>query len=93
MSGNESPGGDDSSLSSTSTTLTAKSIASSSSLSSIHQLDPKYKNYVSAIDKALKSFEYSSEWHDLISALSKLNKVSHDSLYINVTTQSNDLTF
>ncbi|KAJ8869978.1 hypothetical protein PR048_028989 [Dryococelus australis] len=32
--------------------------------------------YVSAVDKALKSFEYTSEWADLISALGKLNKVS-----------------
>ncbi|KAM4865719.1 protein DOP1A isoform 1-T1 [Thomomys bottae] len=37
--------------------------------------DPKYRNYVAAIDKALKNFEYSSEWADLISALGKLNKV------------------
>lgn len=32
-------------------------------------------SYVSAVDKALKSFEYTSEWADLISALGKLNKV------------------
>jgi hypothetical protein len=37
--------------------------------------DSKYKTYVAQIDKALKNFEYSLEWHDLISALSKLNKV------------------
>ncbi|XP_033619244.1 protein dopey-1 isoform X2 [Fukomys damarensis] len=37
--------------------------------------DSKYRNYVAAIDKALKNFEYSSEWADLISALGKLNKV------------------
>jgi len=30
---------------------------------------------VNAVDKALKSFEYTSEWADLISALGKLNKV------------------
>ena len=73
MSGNESPnGGDDSlSLSSSSKSLTSMTREASS----IYQLDPKYKNYVNAVDKALKSFEYSSEWHDLISALSKLNKV------------------
>ncbi|XP_063772963.1 protein dopey-1 isoform X2 [Pseudophryne corroboree] len=35
----------------------------------------KYRNYVAAVDKALKNFEYSSEWADLISALGKLNKV------------------
>ncbi|CAM1295861.1 DOPEY1 (predicted) [Pycnogonum litorale] len=37
--------------------------------------DAKYRSYVSAIDKALKSFEYTTEWADLISALGKLNKV------------------
>ncbi|XP_006892222.1 PREDICTED: protein dopey-1 [Elephantulus edwardii] len=37
--------------------------------------DTKYRNYVAAVDKALKNFEYSSEWADLISALGKLNKV------------------
>lgn len=30
---------------------------------------------MAAVDKALKNFEYSSEWADLISALGKLNKV------------------
>lgn len=38
--------------------------------------DSKYKSYVTAIDKALKSFEYTSEWADLVSALSKLQRVS-----------------
>lgn len=37
--------------------------------------DPKYRSYVSAIDKVLKHFESTSEWADLISALGKLNKV------------------
>ncbi|XP_039275981.1 protein dopey-1 homolog [Nilaparvata lugens] len=37
--------------------------------------DSKYRLYVQAVDKALKSFEYTSEWADLISALGKLNKV------------------
>lgn len=37
--------------------------------------DPKYRAYVTAIDKALKSFDNTSEWADLISALGKLNKV------------------
>jgi hypothetical protein len=36
----------------------------------------KYRVYMTNIDKALKNFEYSSEWADLISALGKLNKVS-----------------
>lgn len=34
-----------------------------------------FHSYVSAVDKALKNFEYTSEWADLISALGKLNKV------------------
>lgn len=37
--------------------------------------EAKYRNYMSNIDKALKNFEYSSEWADLISALGKLSKV------------------
>ncbi|XP_038049265.1 protein dopey-1-like isoform X2 [Patiria miniata] len=37
--------------------------------------DPKFKAYAAAVDKALKGFEYSSEWADLISALAKLIKV------------------
>jgi len=39
--------------------------------------DSKYRQFINAVEKALKSFEYSSEWADLISALGKLNKVSH----------------
>lgn len=37
--------------------------------------DSKYRSYISQVDKALKSFETTSEWADLISALGKLNKV------------------
>ncbi|KAL1518230.1 hypothetical protein ABEB36_001886 [Hypothenemus hampei] len=37
--------------------------------------DSKYRMYVAAVDKALKNFEYTAEWADLISALGKLNKV------------------
>ncbi|KAJ8315121.1 hypothetical protein KUTeg_007271 [Tegillarca granosa] len=37
--------------------------------------DSKYRSYITQVDKALKSFEYTSEWADLISALGKLNKV------------------
>lgn len=37
--------------------------------------EPKYRNYINSVDKALKNFEYTSEWADLISALGKLNKV------------------
>ncbi|XP_071819814.1 protein DOP1A-like isoform X3 [Apostichopus japonicus] len=39
------------------------------------QTDPKYRNYTANVDKALRGFEYSSEWADLISALGKLIKV------------------
>merc|ERR1712071_399073 len=46
---------------------------------SLEELDlidePKYRNYISSVDKALKNFESTSEWADLISALGKLNKV------------------
>lgn len=38
--------------------------------------DSKYRQFINAVEKALRSFEYSSEWADLISALGKLNKVS-----------------
>lgn len=37
--------------------------------------DSKYRSYMAQVEKALKSFEYTSEWADLISALGKLNKV------------------
>jgi NAD-dependent SIR2 family protein deacetylase len=37
---------------------------------------PRYRVYTTNIDKALKNFENTSEWADLISALGKLNKVS-----------------
>ncbi|CAK8677877.1 unnamed protein product [Clavelina lepadiformis] len=37
--------------------------------------NPKYRQYINSIEKALKSFESSSEWADLIAALGKLNKV------------------
>lgn len=37
--------------------------------------DSKYRMYIGAVDKALKNFEYTSEWADLIAALGKLNKV------------------
>lgn len=40
--------------------------------------DPKYRIYVSSVDRALKYFESTNEWPDLISALGKLNKVLRD---------------
>ena len=42
----------------------------------LRSTDPKYRNFVQQVDKALRSFEYTSEWADLVSALGKLNKVS-----------------
>ncbi|XP_065193461.1 protein dopey-1 homolog isoform X2 [Sycon ciliatum] len=36
--------------------------------------DPKFRQFVTSIDKALRSFESTSEWADLISALGKLAK-------------------
>jgi hypothetical protein len=38
--------------------------------------DSKFRNYVSSIEKALKNFESSTEWADLIASLGKLKKVS-----------------
>lgn len=38
--------------------------------------DAKYKSFIAQVDKSLKSFEYSTEWADLISALGRLIKVS-----------------
>ena len=37
--------------------------------------DSKYRAYIAQVEKALRSFENTSEWPDLISALDKLNKV------------------
>ncbi|BFZ09520.1 hypothetical protein BsWGS_12559 [Bradybaena similaris] len=37
--------------------------------------DSKYRSYITQVEKALRNFEYTSEWADLISALGKLNKV------------------
>lgn len=37
--------------------------------------DYRYRNYAAVIEKALRNFESSSEWADLISSLGKLNKV------------------
>lgn len=37
----------------------------------------KYRSYVAAVDKALKAFEATNEWADLISALGKLSRVCH----------------
>lgn len=37
--------------------------------------EAKYKQFSAAVERALKGFELSSEWHDLISSLARLNKV------------------
>ncbi|KAL7632631.1 UNVERIFIED_CONTAM: hypothetical protein RMT77_017069 [Armadillidium vulgare] len=37
--------------------------------------DPKYRSYISQVEKCLKNFENTAEWADLISTLGKLNKV------------------
>uniref|UniRef100_A0A8C8R702 DOP1 leucine zipper like protein B n=1 Tax=Pelusios castaneus TaxID=367368 RepID=A0A8C8R702_9SAUR len=42
--------------------------------------DYRYRNYSSVIDKALRNFESSSEWADLISSLGKLNKALQSNL-------------
>lgn len=41
------------------------------------QSDYRYRNYAAVIEKALRNFESSSEWADLISSLGKLNKVCY----------------
>lgn len=42
------------------------------------QNDYRYRNYAAVIEKALRNFESSSEWADLISSLGKLVKVCND---------------
>uniref|UniRef100_A0A0P6J8V2 Protein dopey-2 n=1 Tax=Heterocephalus glaber TaxID=10181 RepID=A0A0P6J8V2_HETGA len=42
--------------------------------------DYRYKSYSSGIEKALRNFESSSEWADLISSLGKLNKALQSNL-------------
>ncbi|GAB5576273.1 protein dopey-2 isoform X2 [Prionailurus iriomotensis] len=42
--------------------------------------DYRYRNYSSVIEKALRNFESSSEWADLISSLGKLNKALQSNL-------------
>lgn len=38
--------------------------------------EAKFKQFTAAVEKALKNFEGLTEWHDLISALARINKVS-----------------
>uniref|UniRef100_A0A6I8N6C1 DOP1 leucine zipper like protein B n=1 Tax=Ornithorhynchus anatinus TaxID=9258 RepID=A0A6I8N6C1_ORNAN len=42
--------------------------------------DYRYRNYSSVIEKALRNFESSSEWADLISSLGKLSKALQSNL-------------
>lgn len=42
--------------------------------------DYRYRNYSTGIEKALRNFESSSEWADLISSLGKLNKALQSNL-------------
>lgn len=37
--------------------------------------ETKYKQFSAAVERALKTFEVSTEWPDLISSLARLNKV------------------
>ncbi|XP_054164258.1 protein dopey-1-like isoform X2 [Oppia nitens] len=46
--------------------------------------DAKYRTYVQQMDRALKGFEYTSEWADLVNALGKLNKVLSNNVKYNV---------
>lgn len=41
------------------------------------QNDYRYRSYAAVIEKALRNFESSSEWADLISSLGKLIKVTN----------------
>ncbi|XP_043927484.1 protein dopey-2 [Protopterus annectens] len=46
--------------------------------------DYRYRNYASVIEKALRNFESSSEWADLISSLGKLNRALQSNLKYNL---------
>lgn len=37
--------------------------------------DPKFQRFAATVERALKGFELSREWQDLISCLTRLNKV------------------
>ena len=37
---------------------------------------PSYLSYMTQVDRALKGFESTAEWADLIAALTKLNRVN-----------------
>ena len=53
---------------------------SSSSGDDEFKAEAKYKQFSAAVERALKAFEVSSEWHDLISSLARLNKASGGNL-------------
>lgn len=48
---------------------------------SLLNTDSKFRNYVSSVEKALKNFESSTEWADLIASLNKLKKVFTSTKY------------
>lgn len=43
-------------------------------------VDPKFQRFGASLERALRTFEITREWHDLISALTRLHKVSDDRL-------------
>ena len=40
-----------------------------------YKSETKYKHFSASVEKALRSFEGLTEWHDLISSLARINKV------------------
>ena len=48
-----------------------------SSEEEIVAVDPKFQRFGASLERALRTFEITREWHDLISALTRLHKVSH----------------
>lgn len=47
--------------------------------------DSKYRSYVNVMDKALRAFESTNEWADLISALAKVIKATQLSIFFELT--------
>lgn len=43
--------------------------------------DPKFQRFAASVERALKGFEVSKEWQDLISCLARLNKVDLIEIY------------
>lgn len=59
----------------------ASTVNDNKSVSSLHS-SSKYKTYSQNVDRALRTFENSNEWADLISALGRLTKVIHMISYL-----------